>query len=250
MPGRRRANECQHAIPLPNHALLESNRGRGRPAPSHTTGHAGPHRAVRQAAGLRRCQVWLRVFSFTFLSRLTQIAPPHTRFVFPGAGIHLGLPSHPASRRRSCLRLGVSTTSSSRGLSPPSDRPCRAYSRRCRCAAPRPALPAPGSGLGEAPPGAPAPPQPHHAANHTRPVRHAGTARHAGYLPRTRLSPSRSPRKGRASHVAARSAFADPGPGTRSQGPGSYQEDGTRPGPSGQWPASGQLASGAQTPRE
>ena len=72
---------------------------------------------------------------FTFLSRLTQIAPPHTRFVFLGAGIRLGLPSHPASRRRSCLRLGVSTTSSSRGLSPPSDRPCRAYSRR-RLAAP------------------------------------------------------------------------------------------------------------------
>jgi hypothetical protein len=38
----------------------------------------------------------------------------------------------PASRRRSCLRLGVSTTSSSRGLSPPSDRPCRAYSTRRR----------------------------------------------------------------------------------------------------------------------
>ena len=80
---------------------------------------------------------------FTFLSRLTQIAPPPTRFVFPGAGIRLGLPSHPASRRHSCLRLGVSTTSSSRGLSPPSDRPCRAYSRRHRCAAPRPAI-APG----------------------------------------------------------------------------------------------------------
>ena len=65
---------------------------------------------------------------FTFLSRLTQIASPCTRFVFLGAGFRLGLPSHPASRRRSCLRLGVSTTSSSRGLSPPSDRPCRAYS--------------------------------------------------------------------------------------------------------------------------
>ena len=73
----------------------------------------------------------------TSLSRLTQIAPPHTRFVFLGAGFRLGLPSHPASRRRSCLRLGVSITSSSRGLSPPSDRPCRAYSRRYRCAAPR-----------------------------------------------------------------------------------------------------------------
>jgi hypothetical protein len=71
----------------------------------------------------------LMVTGFTFLSRLTQIAPPCTRFVFLGAGIRLGLPSHPASRRRSCLRLGVITTSSSRGLSPPSDRPCRAYSR-------------------------------------------------------------------------------------------------------------------------
>jgi hypothetical protein len=70
------------------------------------------------------------VTGFTFLSRLTQIAPPSTRFVSLGAGFRLGLPSHPASRRRSCLRLGVSTTSSSRGLSPPSDRPCRAYSRR------------------------------------------------------------------------------------------------------------------------
>src|SRR5437773_5650664 len=69
------------------------------------------------------------VTGFTFLSRLTEIAPPHTRFVFLGAGIRLGLPSHPASRRRSCLRLGVSITSSSRGLSPPIDRPCRAYSR-------------------------------------------------------------------------------------------------------------------------
>jgi len=70
------------------------------------------------------------------LSRLTQIAPPSTRFVFLGAGLCLGLPSHPASRRRSCLRLGVSTTSSSRGLPPPSDRPCRAYSRRRRSASP------------------------------------------------------------------------------------------------------------------
>ncbi len=39
-----------------------SGRGRGRPSPSHTTGHAGPHPAVRQAVGLRRCQVRLRVF--------------------------------------------------------------------------------------------------------------------------------------------------------------------------------------------
>src|SRR5262249_35334591 len=70
------------------------------------------------------------VTGLAFLSRLTQIAPPSTRFVFLGAGLRLGLPSPPATRRRSCLRLGVSTTSSSRGLSPPIDRPCRAYSRR------------------------------------------------------------------------------------------------------------------------
>jgi len=84
------------------------------------------------------------------LSRLTQIAPPHTRFVFLGAGFRLGLPSHPASRRRSCLRLGVSTTSSSRGLPPPSNRPCRAYSRRRRSAPPRPV--AFGAGCGPAGP--------------------------------------------------------------------------------------------------
>jgi hypothetical protein len=48
---------------LPNLAVYEkSSRGRGRPAPSHATGHAGPHPAFRQTAGLRRCQVWLRVF--------------------------------------------------------------------------------------------------------------------------------------------------------------------------------------------
>jgi hypothetical protein len=35
---------------------------------------------------------------FTFLSRLTQIAPPHTRFVFLGAGFRLGLPSDLTSR--------------------------------------------------------------------------------------------------------------------------------------------------------
>src|SRR5918998_4984462 len=71
----------------------------------------------------------LMVTGFTFLNRLTQIAPPSTRFVYLGAEVRLGLPSHPASRRRSCLRLGVHTTSSSRGLPPPIDRPCRAYSR-------------------------------------------------------------------------------------------------------------------------
>src|SRR5439155_8423719 len=78
----------------------------------------------------------LMVTGFAFLSRLTQIAPPSTRFVFLGAEVRLGLPSHPASRRRSCLRLGVSTTSSSRGLPPPIDRPCRAYSSAACSGAP------------------------------------------------------------------------------------------------------------------
>lgn len=42
--------------------FLESGRGRGRPVPSHTTGHAGPHPAVRQAVGLKRCLVAVMVF--------------------------------------------------------------------------------------------------------------------------------------------------------------------------------------------
>ena len=46
----------------------------------------------------------------------------------------------------------LSLGSGLRGLSPPSDRPCRAYSRRLRCAPPRPGA-APGSALG-GPPGA------------------------------------------------------------------------------------------------
>src|SRR5204862_1514743 len=100
----------------------QHNRHPGRPPRIRTTN--SPYARRVYVATL------LVVTGFAFLSRLTQIAPPPTRFVFLGAGIRLGLPSHPASRRRSCLRLGVSTTSSSRGLSPPSDRPCRAYSRR------------------------------------------------------------------------------------------------------------------------
>ena len=47
-----------HPVTVKDH---QSGRGRGRPAPSHTTGHAGPHPAVRQAVWLRRCLVWLRV---------------------------------------------------------------------------------------------------------------------------------------------------------------------------------------------
>jgi hypothetical protein len=138
----------------------------------------------------------LMVTGFTFLSRLTQIAQPSTRFVFPGAGVRPGLPSHPASRRRSCLRPGVSTTSSPRGLSPPIDRPCRAYSR----AAP---LRGAGSGapraglclLGEARPAHAGP----HAAESTGQNNSYGTSTNArtdGHS-RLRLSRSRPPRQDR-----------------------------------------------------
>ena len=47
----------------------------------------------------------------------------------------------------------------------------------------------------------------------------------AGFLA-ARFSQSRPPSQGRASRVAARSAFADPGLGIRSAGTGSYEEDG------------------------
>jgi len=70
----------------------------------------------------------LVVTGFAVCGRLTQVAPPRMQFVFLGAGICLRLPSDPASRRRRCPWLGVSTTASSRGLSPPSNCPCRAYS--------------------------------------------------------------------------------------------------------------------------
>lgn len=81
------------------------------------------------------------VTGFTVSCRLTRTAAPRMRFVFLGAGFGLGLPSHDTSRCRSCLRLGVSTTASPRGLSPPGQRPCRAYAqerpRFARRSAPR-----------------------------------------------------------------------------------------------------------------
>ena len=69
----------------------------------------------------------LVVAGFAVACRLTRAASPSMRFVFLGAEVCLRLPFDPASRRRRCLRLGVGTTSSSRGLSPPSCRPCQAY---------------------------------------------------------------------------------------------------------------------------
>jgi hypothetical protein len=143
--------------------------------------------------------------------------------VFLGAGIRLGLPSHPASRRRSCLRLGVSTTSSSRGLSPPSDRPCRAYSRR-RLRRRWPGVSAALS-LGEARPA-----QPGHTAGGEDqqgesvrlPVR-AGPSSSAA-----RLSSSRAAGQGR---LGRRTRWLrQPGPAVRSQGPWRLRERRTGPG--------------------
>ena len=167
------------------------------------------------------------VTGFTFLSRLTQIAPPHTRFVFLGAGIRLGLPSHPASRRRSCLRLGVSITSSSRGLSPPSDRPCRAYSRRRRCAPPRPAALGSGCGLGRPTrPGAPG------NSAHDPMIRQASRQHHGAGSELSSSAcqcPSRGHRVKGACSVA-RDRYATLDPPTAHQGLGAYQEDGGRAG--------------------
>src|SRR5215475_10785223 len=142
----------------------------------------------------------------TFLSRLTQIAPPYTRFVFLGAGLRLGLPSHPASRRRSCLRLGVSTTSSSRGLSPPSDRPCRAYSRAAP-AAPlarrqRRALPLSGPPVARR-----ATPTGHSDQDRSHVAQSAAAT---SRQPRSRLSRSRPPRQGRPTGVAEGDRLSPP----------------------------------------
>jgi len=46
-----------------------------------------------------------------------------------GPGFALQLPLHARSRSRSCLRLAVRQVNVRRGLSPPSHRPCRAYTK-------------------------------------------------------------------------------------------------------------------------
>ena len=83
--------------------------------------------------------------------------------------------------------------------------------KRRRCAAPGPALPAPGSALG-GPPGASAPSQPHLATRSQTacPARILGAA--AGLLRRIRSCPSRPSRLRHASRVGARSALVDPEP--------------------------------------
>jgi hypothetical protein len=49
------------------------------------------------------------------------------RFLFVGSPICLRLPPHPASLRRSCLRLSVPLLAARRGLAPPSSMPCVAH---------------------------------------------------------------------------------------------------------------------------
>ncbi len=158
------------------------------------------------------------VTGFTFLSRLTQIAPPHTRFVFLGAGIRLGLPSHPASRRRSCLRLGVSTTSSSRDFTP-NRSPMPGVLKRGACGAAGPAS-APGLRPWEARPGArrAAPADPTDPPGSS--VTQIGAAR--SRLPGARLSRARSSGPSRPAGIAWR--WPSPvWPGTGSQGTGAYR---------------------------
>src|SRR5206468_2597438 len=58
---------------------------------------------------------------------LARAAPPPMRFVFLRSRLCLRLPSHPASRRRSCPRLVVGAINLHRGPAPPAHWSCRAY---------------------------------------------------------------------------------------------------------------------------
>jgi len=76
----------------------------------------------------------LMTSGFAVVCRLARTAPPSTRsprsparHVFLESRFRLRLPSHPASRRRSCPRLVVGAINLHRGLPPPSCWSCRAY---------------------------------------------------------------------------------------------------------------------------
>src|ERR1700761_379390 len=71
----------------------QHNQHPGRPPPIGTTNPPAPARVYVTAL--------LMVTGFAFSSRLAQTAPPHMRFVSLGAELRLGLPSRPASQRRS-----------------------------------------------------------------------------------------------------------------------------------------------------
>src|SRR5712691_7931665 len=66
---------------------------------------------------------------FAVLGQLARAAPPSMRFLFVESRVRRGLPSHPASRRSSCLWLVVGAINLHRGLTPPSCWSCRAYQR-------------------------------------------------------------------------------------------------------------------------
>lgn len=57
-------------------------------------------------------------YGFESFGPLAQLRSPRIHFVFLGPEFCLGLPSHPTSRQRSCLQLGIPTTKAPRGLSP------------------------------------------------------------------------------------------------------------------------------------
>jgi hypothetical protein len=103
----------------------------------------------------------------------------------------------------------------------------RTRSRRRRFAAPRPALPARRSGLGEAPRRAPAPSyaRGRHLSAYSN--RRTGKELHRARLPRHRLSGSRPPRQGRPSGPSlSRSATPTHDPATAPTEPGTCEEDG------------------------
>ena len=72
----------------------------------------------------------LMTSGFAIACWLARAAPPPMRFVSLGSRIRLRLPSHPASRRRSCPRLVVGAINPHRGLTPPSGWTCPAYTTK------------------------------------------------------------------------------------------------------------------------
>jgi len=114
-----------------------------RPSPSHPTRRSAPrHRPSIQRhpwrpPGIRPATFLahpphlrdgpLMASGFAISCWLAQAAPPPMRFVSLGSRFRLRLPSHPASRRRSCLWLVVGAINLHRGLAPPSGWSCPAY---------------------------------------------------------------------------------------------------------------------------
>ncbi len=68
-----------------------------------------------------------RLLGVTINGWLAPSRRPHIRFLFVRSGFRLGLPPHPASRRRSCLRLTIPVATARRELPPPRSMPCQAH---------------------------------------------------------------------------------------------------------------------------